>query len=87
MEERQPLGGGAEVVELLPEEEVRDRERGGGEARGEIGELGRRQPGEGEGQAGEEDEGQGGQDAAGAALVEAGEREAPLARGRGRGCR
>ena len=46
------------------------------EAVGEAAELERRHPGDGDGDAGEEDEGERRQDAAGAALVEAGEREA-----------
>ena len=76
VQERQPVGGGAEVVEDGPEPDVRDREGCGEEARRKALELGRGHPGDGEGNAGEEDDGEGGEDAAGAALVEAGDREA-----------
>ena len=77
VQQRQVLGGGAEVVELLPVEDVGDREDGRDEAAGEVAQLERREPGEGEGDAGEEDGDQRRQDAAGAALVEAGDGEAP----------
>ena len=77
VQQRQVLGGGAEVVELLPVEDVGDGEDGRDEAAGEVAQLERREPGEGEGDAGEEDGDQRRQDAAGAALVEAGDGEAP----------
>ncbi len=76
VEQRQQVGIGAEIVELLPEEQVRDRERGGDEAAGEIAEREGRHPGQGEGDAGQQHHYQGRQDATGAALVEAGDREA-----------
>ena len=78
VEEGQAVGVGAEIVELLPEEEVGDRERGGGGRLGEGLQLVRGKPGQRQGDAGEEDEGERGEDAAGAALVEPGEGEAPL---------
>ena len=78
VQQRQAVGVGTEIVELLPEEEVGDGKRGGGVALGETAELERREPDDSERDAGEEHDDERGQDAAGAALVEAGEREAAL---------
>ncbi len=78
VQQRQVIGGGTEVVEDAPEPEVRDREHGGEKARREARELRGRHPGDRKGDAGEKNDHERRQDAAGAALVEAGDREAPL---------
>ena len=79
VEERQGLGARAEIVELEPVEDVGHRQGGGDEAAGKFLELEGRHPGDGKRDAGEEHGGERGQDAAGPALVEAGEGEAALA--------
>ena len=80
VEQRQALGVGAEIVELQPEEDVGDRERGRRRSsrRGSRSSSGESQARPKGTQASEHD-GERGQDAPGPALVEAGEREAALA--------
>ena len=84
VQERQAIGVGAEIVELAAR---RGSWRPRGRWRrwtGRRSELVGGEPGDGDRDAGEEDGGERGQDAAGAALVEAGEGEAAAARSRAR---